>query len=175
MRVLPVTNLPIQLSADSGFTPFGDPYSAVVTSSSGALFTAPGTALVNTDRVMVTGTVVPTGFAAGTTYFVVSASGDTFKLSATSGGSAIAYTDAGTAVVVHILSEDVVDITIPFKADYTVVVANTTSGSLVLQQSDDASTWTTLATVAAGAFVEVLLGGDWIRVSTSATLYLLGN
>lgn len=175
MRSLTVTNTPIQLSADSGFTPFGDPYSAVVSSSSGALFTAPGTQLAATDRVMVTGAVVPTGFTAGTTYYAVSSSGDTFKLSATSGGGAIAYTDAGTDVVVHILSEDVFDITIPFKADYTVVVANTSGGSLVLQESDDASTWTTLATVVAGAFVEAKLNKDWIRVSTSATLYLLGN
>ena len=53
--------------------------------------------LSNGDRVMVfSGTTLPAGLSANTVYFVVSKTTDTFKLSLTSGGSAINLTDDGT-------------------------------------------------------------------------------
>ena len=53
--------------------------------------------LSNGDRVMVfSGTTLPAGLSANTVYFVVSKTTDTFKLSLTSGGSAINMTDDGT-------------------------------------------------------------------------------
>lgn len=72
----------------------------VVTSSSGALFTAANTGIPNGSLVTLGGTVAPTGFTLGQTYYAVSANvgAKTFKLAATRGGGAIAYTDAGTAV-----------------------------------------------------------------------------
>jgi len=54
-------------------------------------------------RVLSSGTL-PTGLAAGTDYFVVSASGATFKLSDSLAGAAIDITDAGTDT--HWISTD---------------------------------------------------------------------
>lgn len=42
---------------------------------------------------------LPTGLSANTTYYVRSASGSTLKLSTSAGGSAIAYTDAGSGTL----------------------------------------------------------------------------
>jgi len=53
-----------------------------------------------TDGLIVTltnsGGALPSGLSAGTKYFVISASTNTFQLSATSGGAAIDYSDDGT-------------------------------------------------------------------------------
>lgn len=64
---------------------------------------------------------------------------------------------------------------IPFLSNYTAVVLNPTGGSLVLQSSADDSTYGTLATVPAGSAAEVVLDKQYIKVSTAATLVLLGN
>ena len=56
--------------------------------------------LNNGDRVRFAATgagVLPTGISAGTTYFVVKATSRKFKVSTTLGGTAVAYTNAGTA------------------------------------------------------------------------------
>lgn len=59
--------------------------------------TSTGHGLSNGDRVMVySGTTLPAPLAANTVYFVVNKTTDTFKLSLTSGGSAIDLTDNGT-------------------------------------------------------------------------------
>lgn len=62
------------------------------------IITAVGHPFANGDAVRVwnTGGALPTGLSALTDYYVISVSGDTFKLSATSGGSAIDITAAGT-------------------------------------------------------------------------------
>lgn len=61
--------------------------------------TAVAHGLVNTDRVMVfSATTLPAGLSAATVYFVVEKTTDTFKLSLTSGGSAVNITDTGTGV-----------------------------------------------------------------------------
>ena len=48
---------------------------------------------------------LPTGFTEGTRYFVVSATTDTFQLSATSGGAAITVTTSAEVVVQRVLAE----------------------------------------------------------------------
>jgi hypothetical protein len=61
-------------------------------------FLSPGHGLANTDRVMLFnafGTALPTGVSEGTVYFVVNAATDTFKVSTTSGGTAVDLTGVG--------------------------------------------------------------------------------
>lgn len=61
----------------------------------GDVLTSYGHGLVNTDRVyvqQVTGQALPGGLSASTLYFVVGATTDTFQLSLTSGGAAVAIT-----------------------------------------------------------------------------------
>jgi hypothetical protein len=68
------------------------PFTAAAT---GDLFTAPGHALVDGDRVGLVGPSLPGGVAEGTAYYVRDASGATFKVSATEGGAAIDLTTDG--------------------------------------------------------------------------------
>ena len=65
------------------------------TNASPCVFTVTGSAPANGTVYTLSGTV-PTGFTAGTVYYVVSSSGSTFELSATSGGSAINSSSTGT-------------------------------------------------------------------------------
>ena len=58
----------------------------------------PGSAPANGTVQALAGSV-PTGFTAGTVYYVVSSSGTTFELSATSGGSAINSSSTGSGTV----------------------------------------------------------------------------
>jgi hypothetical protein len=59
------------------------------------------------DTVVVYGDTIPTGLTAGTAYYVVSKTTDTFQLAATSGGTAIDITTAGgTACVVSKIVEE---------------------------------------------------------------------
>lgn len=62
--------------------------------------TSPPTWLVpqNGETVNLTATTMPGGLAASTLYYIVNASGFTFKLSLTKGGAAIDITSAGTAL-----------------------------------------------------------------------------
>jgi hypothetical protein len=73
---------------------------ATATSASPCVFTAATTALTNGTLVFLGGTAVPTGFTAGTLYYVVGASGFTFKLATTLNGTAINSSSTGTAVTV---------------------------------------------------------------------------
>lgn len=70
------------------------------TSASPAVFTAADVGLPNGAPVILDGTP-PTGFTAGTIYYVVAANvgAKTFQLSATSGGAAINSSSTGTGVV----------------------------------------------------------------------------
>jgi hypothetical protein len=77
----------------------------IFTATVADLLTAPGHTLVNDDQVRVLsipGATLPTGLSEGTTYFVISVSGDTFSLSATQGGAAINITAAGAGLVAKI-------------------------------------------------------------------------
>jgi hypothetical protein len=73
-----------------------------------ATFTAPGSSYASGTQVVVfpgAGATLPGGFTAGTIYYVVSASGATFGLSATSGGSAITASAAGSGLVQAVIPE----------------------------------------------------------------------
>lgn len=72
-------------------------------------FTATSHGLVNTDRVEITGTTVPTGITDGKVYYVVGVSGSDFQVSLTSGGSAVAISDDGTSVYFKEWSAGVTD------------------------------------------------------------------
>jgi hypothetical protein len=86
---------------------FTGPFSA--TDASPCVFTAAGSAFTNGTPVALAAPplpqLLPGGFTAGTTYYVVDASGDTFSLSATSGGSAINSTSAGAGVVNQVVEQ----------------------------------------------------------------------
>jgi hypothetical protein len=72
--------------------------SVTATSASPCVFTWTGNPLVNGQSVVLGGTAVPAGFTAGTPYFVVGVSGNTFQLSTTFGGGAAGSSSTGTAV-----------------------------------------------------------------------------
>ena len=83
-------------------SPFVSSWFGVTAVTTGNKFTAPGTTYTNGQTVIleaVTGVSLPGGFSADTVYYVVSASGDTFSLAATSGGSAITVTSDGAGIV----------------------------------------------------------------------------
>lgn len=72
---------------------------AVDTTLTNDQFLSPGHGLANNDRVIlfnVLGSTLPTGVTEGTVYYVVSAATDTFKVSTTSGGSAVDLTAVGS-------------------------------------------------------------------------------
>lgn len=86
-----------------GFTPLAATLDATTDA-----FTSYAHGLANTNQVLVYDVQtagLPTGFTEGTVYFVVSATTDTFQLSATSGGAAITVTTAAEVVVQRVLSE----------------------------------------------------------------------
>lgn len=199
MKVLPVTNLPIYLPADKAAIPFGDPINDfAITLASPGVASAPGYVPTNGDAVSLSipvgGGTLPVALTVGTVYYVVGAntSAGTFNLSATKGGAAINTATASTGTVtLHLLSGEFYGVTLPFKPTATVVVSNSTGGSLVLQGAADSGqaaagtntfnppagpgTWNTIATVPANSAVEAVLSYDWIRVSTAATLTLQQN
>ena len=67
--------------------------------------------------------------------------------------------------------------TSPFAPSATLVFANPTAGALIVQEADDAAFTTpvTVATVPADGFIEGTPRKQYIRVSTAATVYVLGN
>ena len=84
----------------------GRAWPATCTSAAPGVFTAAGNNAAVGDQVVLGGTAVPTGFTAGTTYFVAAASfaaGSTFTLAATAGGTAITATSTGTAVTATLI------------------------------------------------------------------------
>lgn len=86
-----------------GFTPL----SANLDATTDA-FTSFAHGLTNGQQVLVYDVMaagLPTGFTEGTVYFVVSATTDTFQLSATSGGAAITVTTSAEVVVQRVLPE----------------------------------------------------------------------
>jgi hypothetical protein len=65
--------------------------------------------------------------------------------------------------------------TLPFVPNNDLVAFNSSGGSLTLQQSVDGATWTTLQVLTAGQFANISIADQYVRVSTAATIYLLGN
>jgi hypothetical protein len=85
-------------------------YAFTCPTASPGVFTAIGSSYANGTQVVLfpslpSGSSIPTGFTPGTIYYVVSASGATFELSATSGGSGINATAAGSGLVQAITTE----------------------------------------------------------------------
>jgi len=69
-----------------------------ITSVAGNVFTLIDHGLVNTNRIILGGTTVPTGTVTTIMYYVLKLTDDTFSVSLTSGGSAVALSSSGTAV-----------------------------------------------------------------------------
>jgi hypothetical protein len=82
----------------SFFLPAG-PFSFTATNASPCVFTAAGSSYASGAAVVLSGGSLPAGFTAGTTYYVVSASGTSFSLAATAGGAAINSTSSGSGTV----------------------------------------------------------------------------
>ena len=61
-------------------------------------FTEVGHGLSDGDRVVIDGTVIPTGLSNTIMYYVVGVAGNDFQVSLTSGGSAVDFSSNGTAV-----------------------------------------------------------------------------
>jgi hypothetical protein len=74
-------------------------FAFTATHASPCVFTAATTAYTAGMIVILSGTSLPGGFTAGTQYYIVSPSTDTFELSATSGGTGIASTSTGSGNV----------------------------------------------------------------------------
>src|SRR5262245_23710085 len=80
------------------------------TATTADVLTAPGHTVVNDNVVrilIVPGGTLPTGLTEGTTYFVVSQSGDTFSLSTTQGGGAVNITASGSGLVAKITTKTI--------------------------------------------------------------------
>jgi hypothetical protein len=199
MQLLNVTNLPIYLPYDKAPIPFGDPFTGISSSgaeSGGDVWTVPGYVPTAGDVVAFStpGTGSPSldaSYTVGTSYYVVSPSTDTFKVSATKGGSAISATaGASTDITVHLISNQADGTVQPFKPNNSVVVVNLSGGTLVLQGAADSGqstpgngyappagpgSWSTIVSVSTLSMALATLSYDWIRVSTSGTLQLLQN
>lgn len=82
-----------------GFAPLGGQTPQIGTAANtGDVITSYAHGLVNTDRVVVfpiQGVTVPAGWTAGTVYFVVGGTTDTFQVSLTSGGAAVTISADG--------------------------------------------------------------------------------
>ena len=180
---------------DTAPIPFGDPFQGSATSSTAAaVFTVVGYQSTSGDAVTLSveaGGFLDTAFTVGKIYYVVSPSTDTFELSATKGGSAIAAasTTASSLVSVHLVSNQVDGTVIPFKPGNSCVLLNLSTYSVSLYGAPDASaptpgnytyptgpgTAVSMATVAAGAAALVQLNYDWIKCSSTAGCILLQN
>ena len=180
---------------DTAPIPFGDPFQGSATSSTAAaVFTVVGYQSTSGDAVTLSveaGGFLDTAFTTGKIYYVVSPSTDTFELSATKGGSAIAAvsTTASSLVSVHLVSNQVDGTVIPFKPGNTVVALNLSTYSVSLYGAPDASaptpgnytyptgpgTAAVITTVSAGSAALVQLNYDWIKCSSTAGCILLQN
>jgi hypothetical protein len=196
MQVLTLTQLPLYLPADTAQQPFGDPLSDIsVTSAAPGVVTSPGYNPTNGDAVAFSFAAsgsMPTGLTAGTRYYVVSASGDTFSVSATKGGAAITTSSTGSLLTLHLLSSQVYGTRHPFKTGDSVVALNPSASAISVQAAPDVNggypggpvsygnpggpgTYTTIATIAAGSAATIVLSNDWISLTASGSLILMQN
>lgn len=193
LSMLEVTTYPIYLPNDTVPVPFGQPMAVTVTDASPGVFTAPGYAPVLNDLVSFSaaaGVALPTGLTAGTIYYVVSPSNDTFEVSETSSGSAISITGTLSAVL-HLINSAQPVVDLPFKPGYTVLAVNLTASNTTLEGAPDtnvgnttgnnvsgypagpSSSWTTIGVVDANSMLLVTLDWDWIKCASNGPLYLL--
>lgn len=91
-------SVPGKPAAFSFFLP-ANPMTFTATGASPCVFTGSGTAYVNGAGVQLAGGPLPGGFTAGTTYYVVSASGSTFRLAAVPNGAPLASSSSGSGSV----------------------------------------------------------------------------
>ena len=94
----------------AGMGPNGGATQYGFTSASGtpAVFTAPLSSYTNGQTVVLfdsAGATISSDFTVGTVYFIVAASGATFELALTSGGSAINSTHVGAGIVQQVTIE----------------------------------------------------------------------
>lgn len=205
---------PIYLPYGLAPLPFGDPLACSWTAATPTVVSVPGYNPTNGDAISlsIAGTsgflTTLTGLTTisaqlNTTYYVSSASGQTFTLSTQ---KASAATPAGVLSMittgmqfggqdfVHLLSNQPDGTLIPFESGATVLAmhgCNTGATSITLFGASDKganlttvgygaplgpSTWSVLATIGLGAPKLVVLNADWIVASAStATLILLQN
>jgi len=114
-----------------------------VTSSSGLLVTSEAHGLIDTQIIQVTSAgTLPTGLSAGVDYFVRDKTDDTFKLALTSGGTAIAYTNAGSGI--HSWTTNPVGTLTPVATandGYNTITFNTVGQSATLMYSIKSGVW----------------------------------
>jgi hypothetical protein len=199
-----LANLPVYLVYDEAPIPFGDPFTgATATSSTAAIvWTVVGYEATAGDRVSfsttsASGQFLDTALSVGVIYYVVSPSTDTFEVSATKGGSAIAAASTtASQATVHLVSSQVDGTVMPFKPGYTVVALNLSTYSVTLYSAPDSSaptpgnytapngpgTFTAItpvgaasAAIAAGTAALVNLNNDWIKCSSTAGCILIQN
>lgn len=194
MQLLSVSQLPIYLPYDTAAVPFGDPLDDLTcTSAAPGVLNAPGYVPKNGDAFQISflaGGSIPTGLTANTTYYVVSANAGTgaFSAAATKGGSAITTSSTGASLVLHLVSQEVDGVTLPFKPGNTVLLQG--AAGLILQGANDSGvlapgqgyappagpgSWNTIATIPTSGSILCQLSYDWIRISTAASAVLLQN
>lgn len=112
---------------------------ASVTADAGTdAFTKTAHTLVNGDMVVFGGTAVPGGLVADTVYYVVNKATNTFQVAATSGGTAINLTSAGTSVTfthvkwVTLTSSFVTPTVLPDDTELWIATDNTLDGKVLI-------------------------------------------
>ena len=91
-----------------GYVPNGGSPREFVVDTTANLIRSPGHALSNGQKIVFYNGTVPAPIVQAVIYFIISATTDTFQVSATSGGAAITFTGAGTsACLVSPITEDV--------------------------------------------------------------------
>jgi len=179
------------IPAFSFFLPAG-PLSFTATDATPCVFTAAGSAFANGTSVTLAGGSLPAGFTAATTYYVVNASGTTFELAATLGGSPLASTSAGSGPVttagVYLSSLSPVSSGTAFTAYMPLPAGTPASGMVpVATGSGEASAWTSVGGTGTVTSVSVASANGFagsvanpsstpaISVQTSVTGLLKGN
>lgn len=91
-----------------GFMPIESVYIYAIGANTGDVFTSYAHGLANDDRVYLRKSIgqgMPAGPVADTLYWVVGVTTDTFQISATQGGGAVALTSDGEAVVTKVVGK----------------------------------------------------------------------
>lgn len=118
------------------------------TSATPAVFTLNAHTLVNGNAVTIGGTP-PTGFTAGTVYWVVASATNTFQLAASPGGAALASSSAGTSVTITEVAACLDVALCLYRGSLTAVTDN--------------AQFSPSATDEATAIYPISLAGTWVR------------
>lgn len=198
MQLLNISKLPIYLPYDKAPVPFGDPFSDVTyTLATPSVFTVKGYNPLLNDRVALSvsgGATLDTNFAAGTAYYAVNitTAAGTFSLSTVANGtgqqSFSTQGVTGGLTTIHLLSDEVDGVTIPFKPGNTVLAFNLGTAAVFLEGAPDLNTTTygnpqgpgtavLLATIQPGSAALVTLSQDWLLTTSAGpgTLSLVQN